>query len=127
MATRDVVPGLTYEVVPEGDVAVFAVTGAVGLSDIGDAMHFGMNMLGTKPKHVIVDFAEAARFRDIGVGLLSYSRGYLRDRGRRLVVVYPKDESILEGLPVDLREAFGVYDTREEAMKAILSDEPGAS
>ncbi len=123
MATRDVVPGLTYEVLPDVDVAVFSVRGAVSLNDIGEAMHFGMNMVGLKPKHVIVDFAEAVRFRDIGAGLLSYARGYLRDRGRRLVVVYPKDESILEGLPVDLRQAFEVYDTREEALQALLSGE----
>lgn len=123
MEREEVVPGLALEFIPETDVAVFTVTGTVRLRDVGRALDLGLQVLSGRARHLVLDFSEATQFLNIGPGLLAWAQAHLGKRGRKMAIVLPADESVLESLPVDLRKVFTAYDTREEAIEALLKGE----
>ena len=123
MEGDEVVPGLTLEAVVGADVAVFSIVGTVRLQDVGKATDLGLQMLGSRSRHLVMDFSGAKQLRNIGVGLLAYYQRYLEKRGWRMAVVRPRDPSVLEGLAVDLGKTFKLCDTREEAIEAVRSGE----
>jgi len=125
MEGNEVVPGLRLEAVAGEDVAVFSIVGAVRLRDVGRATDLGLQMLSSKPRHLVMDFSRAKQLRNIGVGMLAYYQRYLEKRGWRMTVVRPRDPAVFEGLAVDFERVFEVHETREEAIEALRSGEPG--
>ena len=122
MATEEVVPGLTVELLPEINAAVFTVVGSVPLSGVSQAVELGIQALAGRPRHVVVDFSRAKEIRTVGVGLLGYFQGYLRKRGYMMAVVRPRAEGALADLPGYLSDQFPVFETREEALSAVAGE-----
>ena len=116
-----IVPGLTFQLLHDNKVGVFAVNGEVSFSHVNLAVLRGTEEVIRHDCHVIVDFTHAADVYEERLGLLAYGQSFIRKRGRRFALVAPRNESLMRKVAVDMRKVFSVYPCLEDAARALLS------